>query len=254
MKIEILKKETPEEIELRKKIYKLEILKTELLKKELELATFKSELNAFELVYFRIVGARYAELDEIKAKIAESKFSKNPLNKIFEDEAAQARSRANESYEATGQLKNKGFKKFIPTDNLKKLYRKVAKLIHPDLCDSDLQRLKRQELMARANNAYQSGDIEGLRSIIDEWNDSPESVEGMGAGAELIRAIRMIAKIEKRLRLIEFEMNKLKQTDSFKLKIKVEKAENSGRDLLWEMAEEVNREIATAKEELLKTI
>lgn len=70
MKNEIAKKETPEERELRKKLAELAELEGILGEKELELATFKAELNAFEAMYMGIVGIKYAELDEIEAKIA----------------------------------------------------------------------------------------------------------------------------------------------------------------------------------------
>lgn len=251
MKNKIAKRETPEERELRKKLNELIELEEKLAKRELELATLRAELNAFEAMYMRIVGVKYAELDEIEAKIAEAKLRKNPTDKIAQDEATQARARAYESKEAIGQVQEV-FEKFIPSDTLKKIYREVAKRIHPDLAEDDSERLKREELMAKANRAYQEGDSEKLRAILTEWEDSPESVKGKGAGAELVRLIRKIAQVEDRLRTIELEIVHLKKSDLYKLKNKVEKAEIQGRDLLSEMAEKVEKEISKAKEKLLR--
>jgi len=251
MKNEIAKRETPEERELRKKLAELAELEGRLGEKELELATFKAELNAFEAMYMRIVGVKYAELDEIEANIAESKLRENPTDKIAQEEATQARARAGESREATGQVE-KAFEKFIPSDTLKKLYREVAKRIHPDLAEDDDERLKREELMAKANRAYQERDSEKLRAILAEWEDSPEFVIGKGAGAELVRLIRKIAQVEGRLRTIELEMAQLKQPDLYELKKKVEKFEIQGRDLLSEMAAKVEEEISEAKKRLFR--
>ncbi len=251
MKNEIAKRETPEERELRKKLAELTELEGRLGKKELELATFRAELNAFEAMYMRIVGVKYAELDEIEAKIAEAKVRENPTDKIAQEEAIQARARADESRKATGQMEGV-FEKFIPSDTLKKLYRKVAKRIHPDLAEDAYERLTREKLMAKANRAYQEADIEKLRAILAEWEDSPESVKGKGAGADLVRLIRKIAQVEGRLRTIELEMVQLKESDLYKLKKKVEEAEIQGKDLLSEMAAKVEGKISKAKERLLR--
>jgi len=249
MKNEIVQRETPEERELRKKLAELAELEGRLGEKELELATLRAELNAFEAMYMRIVGVKYAELDEIEAKIAEAKLRENPTDKIAQEEATQARERADESKEATGQVEE-AFEEFLPTNTLKKLYREIAKLIHPDLAEDDSERLKRDELMARANRAYQEGDSEKLRAILAEWEDSPESVKGKGAGAELVRLIRKIAQGEGRLRTIELEMAQLKDSDLYELKKKVEQAEIQGRDLLSEMAAKVAGKISKVKERL----
>ena len=42
-----------------------------------------------------------------------------------------------------------------------------------------------------------------MRSILADWESSPESVEGEGVGPELIRVIRKIAQIQRRLVEIE---------------------------------------------------
>lgn len=119
MKTEIAKRETPEERELRKKLAELTELEGRLGEKELDLATLKAELNTFETLYIRIVGVRYAELDEIKAQIAETKVRMNPMNRRAQDEAAYARSRAQESSEATEQVQEQDQDKFTPSDEMK---------------------------------------------------------------------------------------------------------------------------------------
>jgi multidrug efflux pump subunit AcrA (membrane-fusion protein) len=67
----IARKQTPEELELEKKKSELSALEAELSQRELELATAQAELHTFERRYLRVVGVRYAELDDIEAQIAE---------------------------------------------------------------------------------------------------------------------------------------------------------------------------------------
>ena len=72
MEYEIIHKLTPEQEELERKKAELAELGTELVEKELSLATFQAELNSFENEYMRVIGTRYTELDRIEAEINES--------------------------------------------------------------------------------------------------------------------------------------------------------------------------------------
>ena len=60
---------TPEERELDRKHTALAALEARLTQQELELTTLQVELRAFEAHYLRVVGRRYAELDDIEATV-----------------------------------------------------------------------------------------------------------------------------------------------------------------------------------------
>ena len=75
-------------------------------------------------------------------------------------------------------------------------------------------------------------------------------MQGDGAGAELVRLIRKIAQVEKRLKTITAEMDQLRQGELFKLHQAVEEAHANGRDLLKDLAEQLDREIAKARDDL----
>lgn len=250
MKSDITRRQTPEEQELSRKLSELDEFETELAKRELDLITLQAELHIFEATYIRTVGTRYAELDEVQAQIAEAKTRLKPKDKKTQEQAAQARSQAKESAQAAWITEEPRKEKFKPSESLKKLYREVAKHIHPDLAVDEKERLQRQKLMADANRAYKECDEAKLRSILAEWESSPESIKGEGIGAELVRVIRKIAQVEKRLRAIETEIAQLEESDLYELKTKVEKEEDEGRDLLAEMASRVDKEIALASERL----
>jgi hypothetical protein len=125
-------------------------------------------------------------------------------------------------------------------------------LLHPDRTLDPAEREKRQRLMAEVNDAYQRGDEERIRAILREWHVSPESVQGDGPGAELVRVIRTIAQLEKRLKAIAAEIKQLRRGELFKLKQQVEDSQAKGRDLLQELCQRVNLQIEQAREELLR--
>jgi hypothetical protein len=252
MPLEALLGRRPEDDELAKKKLELYRLQGLLADRELILTALRAELSAFERRYMGTVGKRYAELDEIEARIAEHFARVQPENVRARNAASQARSHAQESRAAVDEsLATKTvISKSPQSQALKNLYREVAKRIHPDLATDDSDRLQRERLMAEANCAYEEGDEVRLRAILEEYESSPESVKGEGAGAELIRVIRKIAQVERRLVEIDAEVAKLERSEQFKLKAKVDEAAGEGRDLLQEMAGTLDAQIAVSRERL----
>lgn len=133
---------------------------------------------------------------------------------------------------------------------MKRLYREVAKRVHPDLTSDRDDRAKRQQLMAEANQAYEQGDEARLTGILAEYECSPEAVKGEGPGAELVRVIRRVSQVRSRLAEIEAETQELVRSDLYRLKSRVDEAEKGGRDVLKDMIEKVEEQIALAKQRL----
>jgi hypothetical protein len=244
-------KQTPEERELSRKRVELASLEAELAQRELDLVTLHGELRAFEARYLRTVGARYAELDDLEAQIAQVVARLTPTDPQAQERAAHAHAQAQDSARATETMYEPAqATEFKPSETLKKLYREVAKRLHPDLATDEAEQARRTRLMAEANRAYEEGDEARLQAILREWESSPESVKGEGAGADLVRIIRKIAQVEERLKTIEAEMTRLRASDLYQLKVKVHEAGNEGRDLLAEMATQVDQQIASAQKRL----
>jgi DnaJ-class molecular chaperone len=55
------------------------------------------------------------------------------------------------------------------TSSLQKLYRQVAKAMHPDLGTDDKDRARRNTFMARANEAYEKGSEASLKTILHDF-------------------------------------------------------------------------------------
>jgi DnaJ-domain-containing protein 1 len=215
----------------------------------LELATAQAELHSFEREYLRVVGVRYAELDEIEAEIAKYLAFLNPLDSTARKQAEQAWAKAQDSKRATDEnvTDSVSSRDFKPPESLKKLYREIAKRTHPDLATDEAERLRRQKLMAEANQAYEDGDEERLQAILHGGESSPESVQGEGVETELIRTIRKIAQVRERLKRISAEIEALKRSALYQLREKAIAAQQAGRDLLAEMASQIDEQIAAGK-------
>jgi DnaJ-domain-containing protein 1 len=241
----------PEERELNKKLTELDTLEAQLAERELELATLSAEIRVFEVSYLRIVCVRYAKLDEIMARIAEAQARLNPTNSEASERAANARTRAQESAHTTSDIHAASQKtRMSHSEGLNRLYRMVARKIHPDLCTDEEERLRRGKLMAEANRAFEEGDEETLKRILNEWESRPEAVKGEDVAARLVRVLRQIAQVEERIHSIVTEIGALCASPLFELKEKVEKAQADGEDLLSEMATRLDDEIAEAEDTL----
>jgi hypothetical protein len=241
----------PEERELDAKKQELNRLEEILFTEEIELSTLQGKMASFQNMYVRIVGIKLSELDSIEAKISEILVNRYPADKNLQDKAEETRSQAQDSSFANEfEVASASVNIFHPDENLKALFREVAKLIHPDLADDDEEIKLREELMKKANKAYQEGDIEMLESIISEWETSPEQIGGRGIGADLIRLIRKIEQVNNRISTIDKELHNLHNTDLFKLMSKVELGENMGDDILRQMADNIGGQIELANTRL----
>lgn len=237
----------PEERELARKLQEQERLEAELAECELRLATVRAELRTVEARYLQLVGMPYAELDELRAQIAERLAAEEPGNERLQRSAREARARAGESHSAVSASQPRQDKAFSPSPELKRIYREAAKRIHPDLTADSSDRTRRQELMAAVNHAYQQGDETAIAKVLEMYESSPEAVHGEGPGAELVRVIRKLSLMNRRLAEIETELQTWLNSDLYLLKMQVDDAQEQGRDLLDEMAGKVRQRIADSK-------
>ena len=241
---------TPEEQELARKLEEQTALEADLADRELRSANLRAELGAFERQYLHFVGSRYAELDELKAQISERLAAEQPGNDRAAQAAREARARADETKTVAGEKSEQEPRKFEASAELKRLYRDVARRIHPDLTSDRDDRARRQQLMADANQAYEHGDEARLEKILTAYEHSPEAFRGEGPGAELVRVIRRVSQVRGRLAEMEAELQGLLRSDLYQLKIRVDEAESSGHNVLQDMIAKVDEQIDLAKKRL----
>ncbi len=241
-----------EEWEFKQKNAELVRLECQLAQEELELATFRCELQNFRARYLSAVGSRYSELDKIEAEIAQIEAGERPDDQFARMKAEQTKAQAEESAKVAGnqqEMNKKEISRFKPTKSLKKLYRQIAKRIHPDLAVNEQERVCFQELMAKANQAYQAGDEIGLQSILRQWKKTGGLEKNIEIG-KLTKVLRQIAQVKERLAAIAKEKAEIRNSSLYQLKLKVEKAESSGIDLLAEMARVLDHQIQITRAKL----
>jgi len=246
---------SPEDIELQRKSEELQPLEALLAERELELATLRAELQAFERRYIHEVGVRLRQLDEIEAELAELQARQDPGDFILKVKARQAKTRAEESTREAGATLRDGKAPdtpFVPSNEFKSLYRDLAKKVHPDLATTPKESERRTRTMADVNAAYAAGDEAKLTRLLAEWRESPDTVEGEGVGAELVRVIRKIAQVQRRLGEIDIELQGQNASDICKLwaEAQAAKAERAA-DLIEEMARHLDGRIEAVKKQLV---
>ena len=244
--------------ELVRRKAELLVLSRQLLERERGLAAFRGELHAFETSYRKALGARYARLDELAERLDETALGDGPLpGEPDEDGDGPA-----DRYPGQGLPGGQNWawgerepdrepeRRAVVGDDAKRLFRQLARLIHPDLAGDAQERERRTNLMVAANDAYEQGDVAALERLLEDWHASPEAVTGSGAAAELERTLRRIAQVEASMRRIDEELAELDASAMGWLRRRVEKADREGWDLLAHMVRELDRQISEAQLEL----
>ena len=205
-----------------------------------EVEAARSGLEAFRLRYRQEVGLLHEQLDAIELAIAEAE-----LGELAKKVGAAPR-REPDSPAGTPPEPAPRF----TSDAVRKLFRDVAKTIHPDLAHDHAARERRHALMIEANKAYARGDEAQLRWILDAWERSPEAVQGIDAEATRLRLVRRISQVEEQLQLLDDDLAALKATSLWELKTMVDQAAVRGKDIVQDMVRRLKRDIMAATNRL----
>ncbi len=228
---------------------------------EAELAKQMAEATAFE----EIVGARLEplsnELTSIENEVA-----------LYDEQLERLRNHGlyDEGFPSIDeQLRNINFtvvEQPVPshpdsttqTDKkqLRKLYHRLARRYHPDLAGQEIDELQLNEKMALLNEAYSAGSVIEMMALsqfaeLEGANpqDKQHTLELMKQALET-----ELKRIERRKLEIQVESQNLHNHPAIQLSLQVKLARVSGRNLLGEMAVEMERkiELKTAKRDRLR--
>jgi hypothetical protein len=246
----------PEAEELARRKAQLLVLSEELLRRERELDAYRVELHHFETRYRRTLGGRYARLDELADLLDAARDEAGGDRRAEPDPEDPAERYPGQGLPGGGQNWDWGEREPEPEprpvigEQAKRLFRQLARIIHPDLAGDPAERERRTNLMVAANLAYEQGDVAALEKLLDDWERSPEAVTGGGALAELERTVRRIAQVQARIDAIDEELAELEASAMGWLRRRTEKAAREGWDLLAHMVKELDRQILEAEVEL----
>jgi hypothetical protein len=240
---------SPEEQELQRKRAELAALQDSVAQRELDLLTLQREQQVFEAAYLRSVGRAFADLDALIAQVAQLLALRHPSDRAAREQAEEAAQHSARNSDAVAKA-DSCISDADAGAQLKSMYREVAKRVHPDLADSEEDRAVREELMKAANSAYERGDIDKLRDILENWQARPEAVKGEGIAQELIRVIRKIAQLSARLSAIELAIGCITGSDLYALRTRAIQLGRTPANIFEEMEAEVRGRITRIEETL----
>lgn len=198
-----------------------------------------ADLAAFKIRYRHEVGLLHDELDRLELALAEAELG----------ELSKRVKTADEPGAEPAGPRSEPQPRFT-TDAVRRLFRDVAKAIHPDLTRDEDTRDRRHSLMIEANLAYALGDEEQLLGILHVWERSPEAIQGTGPEAGRLRLVRRIAQIEEQLEMLASDQATLQDSPMWQLKAMVDEEAAKGKDLVKGLVRRLKRDILVATNRL----
>ena len=103
--------------------------------------------------------------------------------------------------------------------------------------------------MQEVNAAYAAGDQDRLEELTKQWHASPESVQGQGTGADLVRTIRQISLVNDRIEAVRAEISQIKESEDY---LMLSEATAKGLAIyIADLEANLDAEIAQLNEELM---
>ena len=167
---------------------------------EIAVETFRVEVENFSRLHHQRLGPMYTRLDELDALIAEAIAARSgdreDIRQAWEARAlVMPMPGVEELFE--GLLGSDGVRhtedptaprRVRPSEEARRLYRELARKVHPDLAQDEDEQKRRGEFLARVNEAYADGDESALRALAVEWEAGPPPEEVPPSRAEELYA------------------------------------------------------------------
>jgi hypothetical protein len=225
---------------------------------ELELFNTRVTIHEFMQLYNERVGKLEAYLRNLRRKLYEVleaqrpnlESDEEPFDPKAEEENFTYQDRdENSGWRKIGQAKKS---KYSPKmeEQIKKLFRELARRFHPDLTSDPEEKKWREEIMTRVNQAYSNRDLKALRALAERPDrpvDSPNQTkeeEIANLKAELKRLDGVISDLKARIKHLE-------QSPAWQLKMEARLKRRSGADLLTELEAKIQEQIADLEEHLI---
>ncbi len=227
--------ETPEAHEYARYLAEIETRKRRAADLQTELESLKLAVGRFEAEYHARVGALFVELDQLKLAIEEyeqriGRLQAEPdadpadvedeIAKKFAGQREHVREEDKETrrYQQLHERERERPQLDAGTeDQLKRLFRELAKRFHPDLARTDEERRRRATIMQRVNAAYADRNIGLLQAIASEEEISDPAFEARSIGERLVWAIREVARLDGLIATLQNDVEAVKASGSHAL-------------------------------------
>ena len=215
--------------------------------RECALDARRTHLHNFEARYIRQVGVLYRQLDEWEERIAELKVAhESPEETARLLLEAELRKLASPEPEPEPKPEPLTADQQAAHESLKKLFRELARLIHPDHAYDLADERRRTRLMAQANDAFRRDDPATLRRLLHGYDPQHTPTNREQLAAELARVTTQLQQVQADIALVQTTLEELNNSEMSQLEQAVIAHALEGRDLLAEMAARVKGRLGTA--------
>lgn len=209
-----------------------------------EIAALKADLEPFQARYERLVTPILTRMAAAENAISQLKDyirrqDKRPYESLWREQAP-----AQDAPAPRVAVKQ------YHTDRLKQLYRQLARSYHPDFAEDDADRERRNRLMAMINIAYEHHDVEALEALEqatdhDNAQAPADSAQRVAIPLEVLQLRDLQHQYFERateLDDLQVQLSELKHDDLLDLQLSCSLAWADGRDLLQEIADDLEQQ------------
>jgi len=118
---------------------------------------------------------------------------------------------------------------------LRALFRQLAKRFHPDLSRDPKEKQRRQHIMSQVNQAYTACDLQALQTLAQR-PDVPSASAPQTRQQEIKSLRAELARLDEVIRKLESNIRELDNSHAMRLRLEVTLAHQEGRDLLSDIA------------------
>lgn len=222
-----------------------------------EIAELEKELRTFRARYDRIITPLKTRLDALKAAIAELE-----AERLRDQRGSVSPTRSSwtpppdyvpveEQYRRVWEIPRQADAGASPVaegearaqhreEQIKRLYRALARRFHPDLAADDADRARRTAIMIHINEVYAERDLGALMTLAEQ----PDAIQpDLPLALLTLRGLQQ-QSVELEARIVDLQRRRddLFYGEMMKLKLDDKLAGMRGRDLLREMAGRLNEE------------
>jgi len=228
-------------------------LESDLVESQESLAAFEREFEARVGIYARRLTELRAQVESAHRAAFRRMWESRPHAPPYVDVAEQFR----RAWQHTPTGEPPRPPRDVPAEveaQIKILYRDLARRYHPDLAPDEAEREWRTPRMAAVNVAYAARDLTTLQALAMAQDDVSLPAPRFDTRAALIASLqRESARLEELIARLEKELDSLTNSPALQLQLDAKLARRAGRDLLGEIAGEIQREIEYLESELRRS-
>lgn len=226
---------------------------------ELELFEARADVAAFMAELDRRLGPLEARLEELQRELREAQ-RREARQSQWGDRAGgggvpiDVIGQFEKTWRQTGAAPAPKKERRDPPESqeqIKALYRALAKRFHPDLTVDPEHKKYCEEIMSEINEAYAEGDIERLRELMDK-PERPVREEEKPREQVVAELRDEIGRLDSVIGQLEGALRQLTNSHELQLMLEASIARSQGRDLIQEMARDLRVEIAQLETQLAR--